>query len=82
MEFAKFLIKKGIINLTIHDQERLLYACENHTKPNRSHKLFKDLIVQICLDSDKMDINRVGIIPEEKHFLTGYAKKIIRTYNK
>jgi len=81
-KFTKSLIEKGTIKLNKDDQERLLYACENHTKPNKKHKLYNDLIVQICLDSDKMDIGRVGVIPDEKYFLTDYAKELIKTYNK
>jgi uncharacterized protein len=81
-KFTEILIKEGIINLDINDQERLLFACENHTKPNKQHKLFKDLVIQICLDSDKMDIGRVGVMPNEKYFLTNYAKEIIKTYSK
>ena len=81
-KFVEVLIKKGIIYLHKDDQKRLLYACENHTKSNKQHELYSDLIVRICLDSDKMDIDRVGIIPNEKHFLTHYAKEIIKIYNK
>lgn len=74
-KFTEKLINKNIINLYEDDQERLLYACENHTKPNKQHALFNDLIVQICLDSDKMDIGRIGVQPNEKYFLTDFAKK-------
>ena len=77
-KFTKSLIEKGIIKLDKDDQERLLYACENHTKPNKNHKPYNDLIVQIYLDSDKMDIGRVGVTPDEKYFLTDYTKELIR----
>ena len=81
-KFIENLIEMGMIKLDKKDQDRLLYACENHTKPNKKHKLYGDLIVQICLDSDKMNIGRVGVVPNEKYFLTSYAKELTGTYNK
>lgn len=66
---------QGFIHLSQEDEERLEYACANHTRANKSHMLYNDLVVQICLDADKLDIGRVGVIPHESHFLTDVAKK-------
>ena len=77
--FILELIEKGKINLAVKDLELLLFACENHTKLNTEDKLSKNLIVQICLDSDKLDLPRVGIKPKSKYLLTSYAKKINQT---
>lgn len=79
--FIKELLKDKTIILTKEDQKRLLFACSNHTKTNKKAKLYKDIIVQICLDADRLDIDRVGIEPEEKYFATEYAKYIVRNKN-
>ncbi len=76
-EFVKSLIKKELIKLSKADKERLIYACENHTVSDKSNPLYGDLIVQICFDSDRLDIGRVGITPERKYFLTDFAKEYI-----
>jgi uncharacterized protein len=77
--FILELIEKGKIDLCIKDLELLLFACENHTKLNTEDDLSKNLIVQICLDSDKLDLPRVGIKPKSKYLLTSYARKINQT---
>ncbi len=60
--------------------EQLAFAFENHdctiqeyaslTNPLKDNKN-----VRACLDADKLDLGRVGIIPESKHLLTEEAKK-------
>jgi len=76
-EFVKELIERKYIKLDTIDEQRLIYACVNHTKPDMTNLLYNDIIVQICFDADKMDIERVGIIPDKKYFLTQYAKELI-----
>ena len=76
-EFVKELIEQKYIKLNKTDAQRLIYACANHTKSDITNKLYNDMIVQICFDADRMDIDRVGIIPDEKYFLTKYAKELI-----
>lgn len=75
--FIKELINNRIIQLSNEDKKRLIFACSNHTKPNKNAKLYLDPVVQICFDADRLDIGRVGIIPEEKYFLTKYAKRLV-----
>ncbi len=76
-EFARDLINKGLIELNDIDTKRLIYACKNHTLPEQSNPLYEDLIVQICFDSDRLDIGRVGITPERKYLFTKYAKSLV-----
>jgi len=76
--YAKKLIETLIISISKEDKKRLLFACSNHTKANKKAKLYEDLVVQICLDADRLDIARVGIIPEEKYFSTNYARQLVR----
>jgi len=83
---AAFAIKSyqeaGLIPLSPDDQARLVYACANHTKADKTDPLYQDLVVQICLDADKLDIGRVGIIPEGSHFLTEVGKTIVQSFSK
>ena len=72
----------GLIPLSPDDQARLVYTCANHTKADKTDPLYQDLVVQICLDADKLDIGRVGIIPHESHFLTEVAKTIVQSSSK
>lgn len=79
--FIKELLNDKIIILTKEDKDRLIFACSNHTRTNKKAKLYEDIVVQICLDADRLDIGRVGIEPEEKYFVTEYAKEIVRNKN-
>jgi len=76
--FTKQLLDKGLIVLNIEDSNRLLFACKNHTIKDKNDSLYKDLIVQICFDSDKLDLGRVGIYPDSKRMFTSYSKQLIK----
>jgi len=76
-EFTKILLDESIIDLNEEDSHRLLYACANHTHSNKKHPLFNDLIVQICFDSDRLDIGRVGYSVDVSYLATDYAKSLI-----
>lgn len=84
--YGRYLINEGLIRLDAEDQNRLLYACANHTKPDSSDRLYNDIVVQICWDADRLDIGRVGIIPDPKYFFTQYgqqlASELFRTMKK
>jgi len=71
----KDYIQDGVVDLSEEDEARLFYACSNHTHADKNNTLYHDLVVQICLDADKLDIGRVGVIPDESHFLTDVAKE-------
>jgi len=75
--FVEELLYSDEIELEDIDAERLLYACANHTHSDKSHPLFNDLIVQICFDSDRLDIGRVGYDVDAKYLSTDYAKSLI-----
>ena len=75
--FTQKLLRNGMISLDHEDSERLLYACANHTKSDKTDPLYNDLIVQICFDSDRLDIGRVGHDVDPKYLATEYAKKLI-----
>jgi len=75
--FAKKLMNDGLITISKEDEQRLLFACANHTITDTQNPLCNDLIVQICFDSDRLDIGRVGIEPDEKYMATEYAKELV-----
>ena len=75
--FAKRLLREGRITLDEMDSRRLLYACANHTRSDEGDPLFHDLIVQICFDSDRLDIGRVGYDIDTSYLATAYAKRLV-----
>ena len=75
--FVQKLFRNGVIELDAKDRARLLYACANHTSSDKEDPLFDDLIVQICFDSDRLDIGRVGYDVDPKYLTTEYAKNLI-----
>lgn len=75
--YVQTLYENGRLKLSELDLQRLIFACENHTKiVDIESDLLKDLVVQVCLDSDKLDLTRVGIKPKAKYMLTSYAKSL------
>jgi uncharacterized protein len=80
--FVEELIQNNIINnLSQQDVDRLRYACANHTYSDKKPPLYNDLIVQICFDSDRLDIGRVGVEVDPYYLSTSYAKKLILLNN-
>ena len=74
--FVQKLLRDGVIILDEEDAEILLYACANHTKSDKANPLYDDLIVQICFDSDRLDIGRVGFMVDPAYLATEYAKNL------
>jgi uncharacterized protein len=57
------------------DQFRVFYdACRWHTDDNESDCL----TLNTCRDADRLDLSRVGIIPDPEYFFNEEAKKIAR----
>jgi len=75
--FVEDLLQVGSIVLNDEDAERLIYACANHTHSDKKNPLFNDKIVQICFDSDRLDIGRVGYIVNPEYLATNYAISLI-----
>ena len=74
--FVKELLKSKEIVLNDEDAKSLIYACKNHTHSDKKDPLYKDIVVQICFDSDRLDIDRVGLEVDLKYLATDYAKKL------
>jgi len=74
--YVQKLLRDGTISLAEEDVQRLIYACANHTTSDKHDPLYTDLIVQICFDSDRLDIGRVGYVVDTAYLATGYAKNL------
>ncbi len=75
--FIQKLLNENAISLSGKDADRLIYACANHTYSDKGDSLFDDKVVQICFDSDRLDIGRVGYEVDVKYLATAYARKLV-----
>lgn len=58
-------------DLSDDDFELLQFACQHHTDGITE----ADVTVQVCWDSDRLDLGRVGIVPAPKKLCTPAAKQ-------
>ena len=75
--FAEELLTNEVIVLNEEDIQRLLYACANHTHSDKKNPLFNDRVIQICFDSDRLDIGRVGYVVDPRYLATEHAKYLV-----
>ncbi len=75
--FAQKLLDEGVISLSGENAKRLIYACANHTYSDKSNILFNDIVVQICFDSDRLDIGRVGYDVDRSYLAMDFAKSLV-----
>jgi uncharacterized protein len=68
-EFAKTL-RGRLFDLVDDEFEVLHYACSAHTDED-THP---DVTIQTCWDSDRLDLGRVGIVPDRDLLCTDAAK--------
>ena len=80
-KYARLLQKESSLLKTISEEEfKLLdFACSNHTTTDYTHELADNIIAQICWDSDRLDIGRVGFIVDQSYLHTDYAKELANT---
>ena len=69
-ELARQLRETHLSSLKKEEFELLHTACSHHTDAS-SHE---DITVQTCFDADRLDLARVGIIPDPKYLCTNVAK--------
>ena len=69
-ELARQLRETYLSSLKEEELELLHTACSHHTDAS-SHE---DITVQTCFDADRLDLARVGIIPDPKYLCTNAAK--------
>lgn len=70
--FAK-KIRKQVISLNDDEFDELCVALRGHT----SGRWHNSVTVQCCWDSDRLDLGRVGIIPDPKRLLISAAKSSV-----
>lgn len=63
-------LKGSLISLPDEDFDLLVYACTHHS----SGSVEADLTVQTCWDADRLDLGRVGIMPNAAYLCTAAAK--------
>jgi uncharacterized protein len=63
-------LRGDLFDLSDADFELLYFACAHHT----DGLIEADITVQTCWDADRLDLGRVGIMPEPKKLCTDAAK--------
>ena len=71
-EFAASL-RGSLITLSDNDLVLLQYACEHHTYGLTE----ADVTVQTCWDADRLDLGRVGIMPDPRCLCTPAARESV-----
>lgn len=75
MQFCIDLSIQGLIQLSPKQLKQLFRACEKHS----DHRFeTKDRTVATCLDADRLDVERLGIVPYREWLLTQEARGLLR----
>jgi len=69
----EYLEKLGLLNLRKNQKELLYLAIKHHNEGEIS----TDLTIGACWDSDRLELDRVGILPSIKFFSTSEGKHIL-----
>jgi uncharacterized protein len=64
-------IRSSLLDLSDGDFEMLRFACEFHTDGLTD----ADVTVQTCWDADRLDLGRIGIVPDPRFLCTSAAKE-------
>ena len=70
-KYAKSL-GANFLELSKKQLETLCLACETHTSGSST----EDITVGTCWDADRLDLGRIGIVPDKKFLQTKEAKRI------
>lgn len=66
-----YLVKSGLLTLSNEEIDLLCLACEGHTDKSVS----ANLTIQTCWDADRLDLMRVGTMPDKRYLCTDAAKQ-------
>jgi uncharacterized protein len=69
---AEEFYQAGKLDVSSDELELLLYACRHHTDVIHH----EDSTVQCCFDGDRLDLTRVGMMPDPEMLNTDTAKKL------
>lgn len=70
-EFAETIFRQNLLKISAYEFHLLATAIHGHT----TRKTSTNLLTQICWDADRLDLGRVGIIPDPKLLCTEYARR-------
>lgn len=70
-DFALKLRRQGLIGLNNHDFDALCFAMQKHSDGLTE----ADKAVQVCWDADRLDLGRVGIVPDPQYLCTTVAQR-------
>lgn len=70
--FVKELYNKDILYISKEQLIQLTFACEHH---NNSKIKSDDITIQTCWDADRLDLWRVGVMPDPYFLNTAIAKQ-------
>lgn len=70
--YAKELYNQSLLNISEPQLTKLIYACEHHNDRNAKSE---DITIQICWDSDRLDLIRLAMLPDETFLFTKIAKQ-------
>ena len=73
-EYAWLLRDEGLMHLSDEQLDLLSAACNGHS----DGLIEADITVQVCWDSDRLDLGRVGIRPDPRYLCTHEAKRPAR----
>jgi len=71
--YAKELFELGKLPISEEQLSKLMEACKHHN----DGKVTDDPTIGVCWDADRMDLTRVGIIPDPKLLSTKAGKELI-----
>lgn len=69
-DFARRLVRDRKLHLAHEELELLVRACEDHS----TGETLEDITVCTCRDADRLDLGRVGVVPNPKYLCTIPAK--------
>lgn len=72
--FIKELYGKSInpLAISLGQLNQLVFACEHHSDPGAKSD---DITIQTCWDADRLDLWRIGVIPDPFFLNTAIARK-------
>ena len=71
-EYVDNLFKRGLLSINQDQLEKLKHACKYH---NSHEAKSDDITIQICWDSDRLDLVRIGEEPNHEYLYTSLAKQ-------
>ena len=65
-----------MLGISREEEDLLAYACRHHS----GGMIDADVTVQACWDADRLDLGRVGIVPDPARLCTGVARDLLKRH--